>query len=59
MKKHESNIKALWDNIKHADLCIIGLPEGKEEEKGIENIFEEIMAENFPNPKHTDIKEAS
>ena len=56
MKKHESNIRDLWDNIKQANLCIIGIPEGKEKEKGIENIFEEIMAENFPNLKDTDIK---
>ena len=28
----------------------------KEKEKGIENIFEDIMAENFPNLKHTNIK---
>ena len=32
------------------------IPEGEEKEKGIENIFEEIMAENFPNLKETDIK---
>ena len=32
MKKHESNIRYLWDNIKQVDLCIIGIPEG--EEKG-------------------------
>ena len=56
MKKHESNIKNLWDNIKQANLCIIGIPEGEEKEKGIENIFEVIMAENFPNLKETDIK---
>jgi len=56
MKKHESNIRDLWDNIKQANLHIIGIPEGKEEEKGIENIFEEIMAENFAKLKHTDIK---
>ena len=31
-------------------------PEGNEKEKGIENIFEEIMAENFPKLKETDIK---
>ena len=55
MKKHESNIKDLWDNIKQANLCIIGIPEGKEKEMGIENIFEEIMSENFPNLKETDI----
>jgi len=56
MKKHESNIRDLWDNIKWTNLHIIGIPEGKEKEKGIENIFEEIMAENFPNLKYTDIK---
>ena len=55
MKKHESNIRDLWDNIKQANLRIIGIPE-EEKEKGIENIFEEIMAENFPNLKETDIK---
>ena len=56
MKKHESNIRYLWDNIKQANLCILVILEGKEKEKGIENIFEEIMAENFPNIKHTDTK---
>ena len=56
MKKHESNIRDLWDNIKQANLHIIGIPERKEKEKGIENIFEEIMAENFPNLKENDFK---
>ena len=56
MKKHESNIRDLWDNIKQANLCIIGIPKGRGKEKRIENIFQEIMAENFPNLKETDIK---
>ena len=56
MKKHESNIRDLWDNIKWANLRIIGIPEGEEKEKGIENTFEEIMAENFPNLKDIDTK---
>ena len=56
MKKQESNIRDLWDNIKQANLHIIGIPEGAEKEKGIENIFEEIMAENFPNLRESDIK---
>ena len=56
MKKHESNIRDLWDNIKQANLCIIGIAEGEENEKRIENIFEEIMGENFPKLKETDIK---
>ena len=42
MKIHESNIRYLWDNIKLANLCIIGIPEGEEKEKGIENIFQYI-----------------
>ena len=56
MHKHESTIRDLWDNIKWANLCIIGIPEGEEKQKGIENIFEEIMSENIPNLKDTDIK---
>ena len=56
MKKNESNIKDIWDNIKCANLPIIRSPEGEEREKGIKNVFEEIRAENFPNlKKETDI----
>ena len=47
IKKQESNIRDLWDNIKWANLCIIGIPEGVEKDKGMENIFEEIIAENI------------
>ena len=53
MKKHESNIRNIWNNIKQANIHTIGIPEGEEKEKGIENTFEEIMAENFPNLKET------
>ena len=28
---------------------VIGVPEGEEEEQEVENLFEEIMKENFPN----------
>ena len=31
------------------NIHIIGIPEGEESEQGIENLFEEIMTENFPN----------
>ena len=47
MKKHESNIRDLWDNIKWANLHIIGIPEGVEKDKGMENIFEDIITGNF------------
>ena len=56
IKKHDSNIRDLWDNLKQDNLCIIGNPEGEEKEKGIENLCEEIMAKIFPNLKETDIK---
>ena len=56
MKKHKSNIRDLQDNIKQANLYIIGIPEGEEKEKQIGNIFEEIMSENIPNLKETNIK---
>ena len=31
------------------NIQIIGVPEGEEEKKVCEKIFEEIIAENFPN----------
>ena len=34
--------------MKHKNICIIVVPEG-EEEQGIENLFEKVMRENFPN----------
>ena len=30
------------------NICIIGIPEGEEEE-GIENLFEKVMTENSPS----------
>ena len=39
----------MQDNMKHNNICIIGIPEGEEEEQGIENLFEKVMMENFLN----------
>ena len=36
--KIEDRLRDLWDNIKHTNICIIGLLEGEEKEKGNENI---------------------
>ena len=50
----------MQDNMKHNNILIIGIPEGEEEEQGIENLFEKVMMENFPNlmrGKVTQIKE--
>ena len=51
MKQQESKRRDLWDNIKWANLHIRGIPEGVEKDKGMENIFEEIIAGNFPNQR--------
>ena len=49
LKKNEDSLRELWDNMKHNNTCIMGIPEGEESEQGIENLFEELMTENFPN----------
>ena len=49
MKRNEERLRDFWDNIKHNNIHIIGVPEGEEREKGPEKIFEQIIVENFPN----------
>ena len=49
MKRNEDSIRELWNNIKHTNILIIGVPEREKWEKGPETIFEEIIVENFPN----------
>ena len=48
-KQNKDSIRSLWDISKHTNIRIIGMPEGEEEEQEIENLFEKIMKENFPN----------
>ena len=56
--KNEERLRNLWDNFKHSNIQIIGVSEGEEEEQEIENLFEQIMKENFPNlAKEIDFQE--
>ena len=48
-KKNEDRLRNLQDNFKCSNICIIGVPKGEEEEQEIENLFEKVMKENFPN----------
>ena len=48
MKRIEDSLRDLWDDTKHTNIQIIGVPE-EEKKKGSEKIFEEIIVENFPN----------
>ena len=48
MKRNEGSLTDLWDNIKHTNIHIIGVPE-EDRQKGPEKIFEEIIAESSSN----------
>ena len=45
----ENRPSELSDSIKCNNSCIIEVLEEEEERKGAENLFEEIIAENFSN----------
>ena len=49
IRKNEERLRNLQDILKRSNIRIIGVPEGEEEEQKIENLFEQIMKENFPN----------
>ena len=55
-KDHEIIIRELSDSLQR-NVRIIGVPEDEEREKKVENLCEQIIAENFPNlGKDADIK---
>ena len=47
-KRNEDNLSDLWDNVKHPNIRIIGVPKEEDRKKGHEKVLEEIIAENFP-----------
>ena len=58
IQKNE-RLRSNQDIFKHSNIQIIGVLEGEEEEQKIENLFEQIMKENFPNlSKGIDFQEA-
>ena len=48
IQKNEERLRNLQDILKHSNIQIIVMPEEEEKEE-IENLFEQIMKENFPN----------
>ena len=48
-RKNEERLREMQDNMKHNNIHVIGIPEGEEEEQAIENVFEKVLMENFPN----------
>jgi hypothetical protein len=62
-KTCENKIQELADSIKRPNLRIMGIEEGEEvQAKGMYNIFNKIITENFPNQEKTmpiQVEEAS
>ena len=42
IKRNEDKLRDLWDNVKHTNIRIIGVPEEADKKKGHEKILEEI-----------------
>ena len=43
IKRNEDNLRDLWDNVKHPNIRIIGVPEKEDKKKDHEKILEEII----------------
>ena len=48
-KKNEERLRNFWDNFQHSNIQITGVPEEEKQQQEIENLFEQIMKENFSN----------
>ena len=49
IQKNEERLRNLQDIFKCSNIQIIGVPEGEKEDQEFENLFQQIMKENFPN----------
>ena len=58
IQKNEERLRNLQDIFKHSNIQIIGVLEGEEQDQEVENLFEQIMKENFSNlSKEIDFQE--
>ena len=58
IQKNEERLRNLQDILERSNIRIIGVPEGEQEEQKIENLFEQIMKENFSHlAKEIDFQE--
>ena len=49
MRDHEERLREINNSLRRKNLHIIGVLEGTKRDRGPESIFEQIIAENFPN----------
>ena len=58
IQKNEERLRNLQDILKRSNIQIIGVPEGEEKEQDFENLFENVIKENFPDlAKEIDFQE--
>ena len=48
LKKNEYGLSSLWDNFRHSNIHIIGVPEAEEKEQEIGNLFEKNKERKLP-----------
>ena len=49
LKDHEDRLREINDSLRKKNLRLIGVPKGAKRARGPEYVFEQIIAENFPN----------
>ena len=49
LKDHEDRLREINGSLRKKNLHLIGFPKGTERDRGPEYVFEQIIAENFPN----------
>ena len=49
LKDHEDRLREINDSLRRKNLHLIGVPEGAKRDRGPDYVFEQIIAENFPN----------
>ena len=56
MKRNEQSLQEIWNYVKRPNLRLIGVPKCDGENKSkLENTFQDIIQENFPNLAKQDI----
>ena len=49
LKDHEDRLREINDSLRRKNLRLIGVPKGAKRDRSPETVFEQIIAENFPN----------
>ena len=49
LRTHNERLREINDSLRRKNICLIGIPEEAERERGPQNIFKQILAEHFPN----------